>query len=83
MDAIGIAVVFGITWWLVFLMALPFGVRTPDVPEPGHASSAPERPRVALKAAVTTAIAVGITGLAAVAVEYDIISFGEWVRLEP
>ena len=42
--------------------------------------SAPIRPRVALKAAITTAIAVGITGLAAAAVEYDVISFREWVR---
>ena len=80
MEAIGIAVVFAITWWLVFFMALPFGVRTPDEPEPGHAPSAPIRPRVALKAAITTAIAVGITGLAAAAVEYDVISFREWVR---
>ena len=80
MDAIGIAVVFAITWWLVFFMALPFGVRTPDEPEPGHAPSAPIRPRVALKAAITTVIAVGITGLAAAAVEYDIVSFREWVR---
>ena len=80
MDAIGIVVVFAITWWLVFFMALPFGVRIPDEPEPGHAPSAPERPRVALKAAITTAIAVGITGLAAAAVEYDVISFREWVR---
>ncbi len=80
MDAIGIAVVFAVTWWLVFFMALPFGVRIPDEPEPGHAPSAPIRPRVALKAAITTAIAVGITGLAAAAVEYDVISFREWVR---
>ena len=80
MDAIGVAVVFGITWWLVFLMALPFGVRTPDEPEPGHATSAPERPRVALKAAITTAIAAAITGLAAAAVAYDIVSFRDWVQ---
>ncbi len=80
MDAIGIAVVFAITWWLVFFMALPFGVRPPDEPGPGHATSAPERPRVALKAAITTAIAAAVTGLAAAAVGYDIISIREWVR---
>ncbi len=80
MDAIGIAVVFAITWWLVFFMALPFGVRPPDEPEPGHAPSAPERPRLAIKAAVTTAIAATLTGLAVAAVEYDLISFREWVE---
>jgi predicted secreted protein len=83
MDAIGIAIVFAVTWWLVFFMTLPFGVRAPDEPGPGHAPSAPERPRVALKAAITTAVAAAITGLAAAAVEYDIISFREWMRLEP
>ena len=80
MDPFGALIIFVITWWLVFFMALPFGVRIPDEPEPGHAPSAPIRPRVALKAAITTAIAVGITGLAAAAVEYDVISFREWVR---
>ncbi len=80
MDAIGIAVVFAITWWLVFFMALPFGVRPPDEPGPGHAPSAPERPRLAIKAAVTTAIAATLTGLAVAAVEHDLISFREWVE---
>ncbi len=80
MGVLGVLVIFAITWWLVFFMALPFGVRPPDEPGPGHATSAPERPRVALKAAITTAIAAAITGLAAAAVEYDIISFREWVR---
>ncbi len=80
MDAIGIAVVFAITWWLVFFMALPFGVRPPDEPEPGHAPSAPERPRLAIKAAITTAIAATLTGLAVAAVEHDLISFREWVE---
>ncbi len=80
MDPFGALVIFVITWVLVFFMTLPFGVRVPDEPEPGHAPSAPERPRLALKAAITTAIAVSITGLVAAAVEYDIISFREWVE---
>ena len=80
MDPFGALIIFVITWWLVFFMTLPFGVRVPDEPAPGHAPSAPERPRVALKAAITTAIAVSITGLVAAAVEYDIISFREWVE---
>ena len=80
MSLIGIAVVFAIIWWLVFLMTLPFGARPPAEPGPGHAQSAPERPRVALKAGITTAIAVAITGLAAAAVEYDLIAFREWIQ---
>ncbi len=80
MSLIGIVVVFAIIWWLVFLMTLPFGVRPPDEPGPGHAPSAPERPRVALKAGIATAIAVAITGLVAAAVEYDLIAFRDWIQ---
>ena len=38
-------------------MALPWGAAPPEHPEPGHAMSAPERPRLLLKVAVTTVIA--------------------------
>ena len=38
-------VVFVIIWWVVFFMALPIGVRSPDEAgvevEQGHATSAP------------------------------------------
>ena len=80
MDLFGLLVVFTVTWWLVFFVTLPFGVKTPDEPEPGHAPSAPEKPRVALKAAITTAIAASVTGLAFIAVEYDLIAFREMVQ---
>lgn len=51
--------VYLILWWLVFFAALPFGVRTPEAHEveEGHATSAPVRPRLWLKAGVTTLIA--------------------------
>jgi predicted secreted protein len=51
--------VYVILWWMVFFAALPFGVRTPEEGEveKGHATSAPVRPRLWLKAGVTTAIA--------------------------
>ncbi len=72
-------VVFVIIWWLVFFMALPIGVRSPDEAgvevEPGHASSAPVRPRLALKAGVTTAISAVLWGIAFWIIEADLISF--------
>ena len=46
-----------IIWWLVLFTVLPWGVRVPDDPEPGHATSAPEKPMMGRKALVTTAIA--------------------------
>ena len=33
--------VYVIIWWLVLFMVLPWGVKVPEEPEPGHASSAP------------------------------------------
>jgi predicted secreted protein len=60
-------VAFVIIWWVVFFVVLPFGVRTPEEAavalEPGQAASAPVRPRIALKFALTTAIASALWGV--------------------
>jgi len=56
MDFVSGAVVFILLWWWVFFMTLPFGVKTPDVVETGHATSAPEKPMLRRKVVVTTAI---------------------------
>lgn len=73
------AVVFVILWWLVFFMTLPFGVRPPhevgEEPGEGHAPSAPVRPRLWLKAGVTTVIAVVLWSLAYWVIASDMISF--------
>ena len=36
---------------------LPWGVKVPETPEEGHATSAPERPMIWRKAAATTLVA--------------------------
>ena len=72
-------VVFVIVWWLVFFTTLPWGVRAPHevgVPvEPGHAPSAPVRPRLWLKAAVTTGITAVIWVIIYIAIDRDWVSF--------
>ena len=80
MTWFGGLVIFTVSWWMVFFMTLPFGVTTPEQPELGHADSAPERPHLWLKSSITTAIAAALTGLAAVAVEYEWINFREMVE---
>ena len=67
--------VYVIVWWMVLLTTLPFGIRAPDTAEPGHAESAPERPRMWLKAAVTTALATLIWGVIYWVIEADLVSF--------
>ena len=57
MDLVSGVVVFILLWWWVFLMSLPFGIKTPDEVEIGHATSAPERPMMRRKVFISTAIA--------------------------
>ena len=42
-------------------MALPFGVAPEEHPQPGNIESAPARPRLLLKVAVTTVLAALVT----------------------
>jgi predicted secreted protein len=63
MDWFGTAVVFAIVWWLILFMVLPFGAAPPDEVEPGMATSAPAKPRIAVKLAITTVLAALVTAL--------------------
>lgn len=63
MDIVSGVVVYLLMWWWVFLMSLPFGVRTVEDPETGHAASAPARPMLRRKMAVTTVIAAILTAI--------------------
>ncbi|MGD9535765.1 MAG: DUF1467 family protein [Alphaproteobacteria bacterium] len=80
MGPTAIVLVFVIIWWLVWFMALPFGVKAPDKPEPGHVPSAPEKPMLVRKAIITTAITAVIVGAIVAVVEVGWLSledFGE------
>lgn len=52
--------IFLLIWWTVLFAVLPWGNRAPEKVEPGHAPSAPENPRLLLKAIVTTGISLVI-----------------------
>ena len=69
--------VYLILWWLVFFAVLPFGVRLPDQSEveEGHATSAPVRPRLWLKAGITTLIAAVLWGCAYWLITSNVLSF--------
>ena len=56
---LGIAA-YVVIWWIVIFAVLPFGVRPAEEGDPGHAAGAPARPRMMLKAVVTTIIAAAI-----------------------
>lgn len=69
----GLAIYF-IIWWLTLFTVLPWGARPPENPEIGMASSAPERPRIALKFAVTSVLASAIYALLWILIEYDVVN---------
>jgi predicted secreted protein len=72
----GILVYF-LIWWVVLFAVLPWGVRVPENPEPGHAPSAPSNPHVGLKLIVTSAVAAAIwTGV------WYALSVG-WISFHP
>lgn len=69
-----------IIWWLVVFMVLPWGVRPPDRPEPGHAPSAPDNPRLWRKAFITTVISAIVWLLVYFVITSDLISFRQLGR---
>ena len=58
-------------------MALPFGAKAPEQIETGHASSAPERPRMMLKLAATTIISAGLFVIVYLIISSGLFSFRE------
>lgn len=70
----GIAVYF-VIWWIVLFAVLPWGIKIPDRPEKGHATSAPEHPRLGLKALITSGVAAVLWLVFFLINYYDLISF--------
>lgn len=69
--------VFAVVWWVVWFAVLPFGNRAPERAEPGHVESAPVRPRLGAKAAVTTAVAAVIWGGIYWVIQSGLVTFRE------
>ncbi len=80
MGIFSITVIFIISWWLIFFVTLPWGIHVPEKQEPGHATSAPAKPHLLIKAVVTTVISGSITGAIVWAAENDLFSFREMVQ---
>jgi len=67
--------VYCVVWWLVIFMVLPWGVKPPENPEPGHATSAPDRPMLWRKAAITSVISAVVWVFIYLAIENSWVSF--------
>jgi predicted secreted protein len=75
MGWVQLLVTFAVTWWLVLFMTLPFGAQPDERPQPGTVESAPARPRLLIKALITTVLAIVITALIAWIVETGLVDF--------
>lgn len=69
--------VYAIIWWVVIFAVLPWGVRVPEEHEPGHATSAPEKPMLWRKAAITTVISAIIWVGVYLIVQSDLVPLRE------
>jgi predicted secreted protein len=76
MGIAGSIVVFVIVWWIVFFASLPWGVERGGDPNAGEEPGAPANPRLWLKAAITTIIAIVLWAAIYYIVDADIIRFG-------
>jgi len=72
--ATGLAVYF-VVWWLTLFTVLPWGNKPDEEVQEGNVPSAPARPRLWLKAGITTVIAGVIWILIWLVVRADWISF--------
>ncbi|MGE0120678.1 MAG: DUF1467 family protein [Dongiaceae bacterium] len=52
--------VYALIWFIVLFTVLPWGVRVPDNPEPGHAPSAPINPHIGVKLIATSLVSAVI-----------------------
>lgn len=70
----GIAV-YVVIWWTALFVVLPWGVRSPSVPDTGHSGGAPDNPRLFLKCLVTTVLSAIIWIMVWLFLKANIIDF--------
>lgn len=78
MGPLGTALVFLIIWWVIWFMVLPFGVKPPAQPGPGHVASAPERPMLLRKLIITTIITAVIVAALSIVVHLGWLSLDDF-----
>ncbi len=63
MEITSFIVVYIMVWWLLFFMALPFGIQRERNPIPGQDHGAPVNPKLKIKALIVTVLAFIVTFL--------------------
>ncbi len=61
MDYFGITITLMLSWWIIFYIILPIGIKVPDNVDKGLATSAPEHPNIMTKVIQTTLLSIVFT----------------------
>ena len=72
--------VYFVAWFIMLFVVLPWGAHRPDNPKPGHAESAPDQPRLALKFTVTSILAALVWLVIFLVAQSDLVSFRDMAR---
>ena len=80
MDLVSGIIVFLMTWWMVFFMALPFGGQASTNPEKGHDTGAPKITYLKEKLLVTTIISLSLWFVIDHLIQINIIDFRDLGR---
>ena len=75
----GIAV-YAVIWWISLLAVLPWRADRASNPLPGTIESAPDNPRLLLKAGITTVVATVLWLILYALVKSDLVSFHEMAK---
>jgi predicted secreted protein len=70
-------VLYFMIWWVTLFAVLPLWVTPADPDDPGYPAGAPARPRLLLKAAITTAVSAVIWLVVFAVVKSPWLSFRE------
>ncbi|MGH6929515.1 MAG: DUF1467 family protein [Dongiaceae bacterium] len=67
--------IYVLIWFVVLFTVLPWGVKIPDNPEPGHAPSAPISPRIGVKLVATSLVSAVVWAIVWYVMQSGWISF--------
>ena len=75
MSPFELAFVFFISWFTAIFAVLPWGNRPDEAAAHSQSMGAPAKPRLWIKAGITTVLALAITGIAHLIAQAGLISF--------
>ncbi len=67
--------IYVLIWFVVLFTVLPWGVKVPENPEPGHAPSAPINPRIGVKLVATSLVSAIVWAIVWYVMQSGWISF--------